>query len=350
VTKLKPLSEQVIVITGGSSGIGLATAKTAAAHGAKVVMAARTRPALAAAVDQINQAGGPGSASFVEADVGERAAHERIAAHALERHGRIDSWVNCAGVLVFGRLEAIPEADMRRLFETNFWGVVHGSLVAADHMRGDGGAIINIGSIESERGVPLQGIYAASKHAVKGFTEILRAELEADGAPISVTLIKPGSISSPIERHTRSYEGVEPQLPPPHYSPEEAARVILRAAERPLRTAYVGGMAQIVAVASATAPKLVDWITETLLVSGQRSARPDRGDNLEEGMSEAQVHGVHGSGRPSLYSAAARHKAVTLAAFGAAAAGAFLLTRSSKPDRPARDEEAAGAEMPLEAV
>ena len=328
--KLKPLSEQVVVITGASSGIGLATAKLAAERGARVVLAARSREALASAVDQINQAAGPDRASFIEADVGNHEDHEKIAAFAVGRYGRIDTWVNNAGVLVFGKLEELSEADMRQLFEINFWGTVHGSLVATRHLRVEGGALINVGSLESDRGLPLQGIYAASKHAVKGFTEALRMELQAEGAPISVTLVKPGTIATPLPQHARVTGDKEPQFPPPLYSAEEAARVILSAAEKPMREAYVGGAARLFGSLAAVAPKAVDWISEKFLMPGQISERPvTPTNNLHQGQAEAETAGEARAdpGRPSLYSVAARNPVATVAVAGGIAAGAFLLTR-----------------------
>lgn len=330
--RLKPISEQVVVVTGGSSGIGLATARLAAARGASVVIASRTRAALAQAVDEINQAG-PGRASFVVADVCRREDHEKIAAHAIERHGRIDTWVNNAGVLVFGRLDETGEGDMRRLFDTNFWGMVHGSLVAAAHLRAAGGALINVGSLESDRGVPLQGIYSASKFAVKGFTEVFRTELEAAGAPISVTLVKPAAIGTPLPQHAKSYARDDPLLPPPLYAPEEAARMIVFAAERPARTVYVGGAARVLGVAAAVAPRLTDWMSETLLIPLQRSERRSTpGDNLVQGRSEAKVRGDTGSRmvRPSLYSLAARHPALAWGLAGGVAGGALLWARARR--------------------
>src|SRR4029079_1622040 len=103
-------------------------------------------------------------------------------------------WVNNAGTSIFGKLEEISEDDHRRLFDINFWGLVSGSLVAAKHLRRRGGAIINLGSVASDNALPLQGMYSATKHAIKAFTDALRMELEAEGAPVSVTLIKPTSI------------------------------------------------------------------------------------------------------------------------------------------------------------
>lgn len=333
--KLKPVSQQVIVITGASSGIGLATAKMAARKGAKVVLAARSRDALAEAVDTIRQPGG--EAAFVVADVGIRGDVEKIAAEAVERFGGFDSWINDAGVMLWGKIGDVPEEDMRRLFETNFWGLVHGSEVAVAHLSGKGGALINIGSVESDRAFPLQGIYAASKHAVKGFTDALRMELEADDVPISVTLVKPASIGTPLPQHSRDYTGLEPKLPPPVYAPEEVAATILRACERPVRDAFVGGAGRVMSGLGHRAPRIADWVSEKFLLPMQYGDRPaSPGDNLYERKAEAQVYGDHQGSliRPSVYSRAARNPLATLAFAGAAAFGfgAMLWSRSRRRD------------------
>ena len=323
--KLKPVSEQVIVITGASSGIGLATAKLAAQRGAKVVLNARTREALAEAVDQIKYAGG--DAVFVEADVSKAEDFEKIAAVAIDRFGRIDTWVNNAGVGIWGMIDEVSEADMRQLFETNFWGVVHGSQTAVKYLRDKGGAIINVGSLTSDRALPVQGIYSASKHAVKGFTEALRTELASEGVPISVTLIKPASIGTPMPQHVKDLHPQEANFPPPIYAPEEVARTILHAAEYPVRDAFIGSGARMMSILEGIAPRLLDWIGATFLVPAQFGRKPATStDNLHSGQSEALVRGDHQGStiRPSLYTKAARHPAMTLTAAGAAAAGVGL--------------------------
>jgi len=187
--KLKSLDQQVMVITGASSGIGLCTAEAAAKKGAKVVLAARSEKTLQEVVERINASGG--EAIAVTADVSDRQQCENIAQQAVARFGRIDTWVNNAGLAIYGRLDEVSEEDNRRLFDINFWGVVDGSLTALPHLKAaGGGALINLGSEVSEAAVPLLGMYAASKHSVKGFTDSLRIEIErVDQLPISITLI-----------------------------------------------------------------------------------------------------------------------------------------------------------------
>src|SRR4051794_21787345 len=124
---LKPIEAQVIVITGASSGIGLATAVRAARQGARVVLAARNPDGLAKAERRL---AADGRVATVTADVGLRTDVERIVEAAQSRFGGFDTWVNNAGVTLWGRLDEVPEEDHRRLFETNFWGMVHGTLAA----------------------------------------------------------------------------------------------------------------------------------------------------------------------------------------------------------------------------
>lgn len=327
--RLKPVAEQVIVITGASSGIGLATAQAAARRGAKVVLAARSDEALETAVQEITARGG--EALSVHCDVGDRAQVEAIARAAVERFGRIDTWVNNAGVGIWARIEELPEADMRRLFDTNFWGVVNGSLAAIPHLEAQGGALINVGSMTSDRAFPLQGVYSASKHAVKGFTDALRMELEERGALVSVTLIKPASIGTPMPQHVKNYTGQEAKFPPPVYAPEEVAAAILHAAERPVRDLFVGSSAHTSSALGQVAPRLLDRISERLLIKAQKAPRPPTPtDNLHHGQAEAKVRGDHAGSmiRPSLYTRARLHPSMTsavvggvaLAALGAAAA------------------------------
>lgn len=235
---LKKLAEQVIVITGASSGIGLVTARMAAKEGAKLVLASRSEEALRQLCAEITQSGG--QAIYVVADVSQQADVQQIAQAAQAKFGGYDTWVNNAGVSIYGKLEQVPIEDMRKLFETNFWGLVYGSLEAAKHLKTKGGAIINVGSILSDVTAILQTIYSASKHAVKGFNDGLRMELEMDGAPVSVTLIQPSSIDTPYTVHAKNYLDREAKHGPPAYAPETVARAILHAAGTSERDIVVG--------------------------------------------------------------------------------------------------------------
>ncbi|HEX4610193.1 MAG TPA: SDR family oxidoreductase, partial [Urbifossiella sp.] len=202
-TKLKKIQDQVVVVTGASSGIGLATAELLAGKGAAVVLAARSDETLGEVVGRIAAAGG--KAVAVPCDVTDRAQVDRLAAAAVEKFGRIDTWVNNAGLGLWGRLDETPEADARKLFDVNFWGLVNGCLAALPHLKTQGGALINVGSEVSEAYAPLQGMYVATKHAVKGYTDCLRVEIEeVDKAPVSITLIQPGATDTPFPQHARN--------------------------------------------------------------------------------------------------------------------------------------------------
>jgi len=267
--KLKKLEDQVMVITGATSGIGLATARRAAQRGARVVLCSRNEPELRDAVRDIEQSGG--TARFAVADVSRPDDVERLASVAIEEFGGLDTWVNNAGVSFYGRLTEVAIEDMRQLFEVNFWGTVYGSRAAVARMRGGGGSLINIGSIASDRAIPLQGAYSASKHAIKGFTDALRMELEEEEAPISVTLIKPSAIDTPYFEHAKNYMEVEPKPPAPVYAPDVVAGAILRAAEHPVRDIIVGGGGRLLTAVGATLPRFTDYYMERTMFGSQRS-------------------------------------------------------------------------------
>ncbi len=271
---LKQVSEQVIVVTGASSGIGLATALEAAKLGARVVLAARSQRTLQEIVTRIHEAGG--EATFVVADVARREDVERIAEVAIEKFGRIDTWVNNAGVSAYGRLDQVKEHDARRIFDVNFWGVVHGCMVALPYLRDGGGALINVGSEVSEAVAPLQGIYSASKHAVKGYTDTLRIELLAENEQrVSITLIQPTAVDTPFPQHARNYMTEEPKLPSPQIDPEDVARAILKAAQEPERDVKVGGTAVLKTAIAKVLPNLADKMG-TKMIEQQIADEPAR--------------------------------------------------------------------------
>ncbi len=293
---LKPIDKQVIVITGASSGIGLATAEAAAARGALLVVSARSEETLARLTSRL----GAHRTAYVVADVSSREDVERIAATAISRFGGIDTWVNNAGVAIYGRLDEVTDRDNRRLFDINFWGVVNGSLVALEHLKHKGGALINVGSEVSDAVVPLQGMYATSKHAVKGFTDALRLEVEViDKAPVSITLIQPTAVNTPYPQHARNYMAKEPKLPSPQIEASQVAAAILEAATHPRRDVKVGLMAKLNTALSKILPRVADRLSAKL-ADKQTYDEPPRNPlgTLFEPGETGRVHGSGPSRRP----------------------------------------------------
>ena len=334
-SRTRKLSDQVWVITGGSSGIGRTTARMAAERGARVVLASRDAEDLREAVKEIQDAGG--EATFVVCDVADMEAVQGVAETALRTYGRIDTWFNNAGVSVYGRVVDVPVEDARRVFDTNYWGVVNGSLVAIQHLHEEGGVLLNMGSLASQRSLPLQGHYAATKQAVRAFTSALRMELEHDDVPISVTLIEPGAIDTPYPQHARSYLPREPKHPPPVYGPEPVARAVLHCAENPRREILIGGAARALVAMGRHMPRMTDRYMEATMFEGQMRDNgsphgrtdslysPHPGDAAERGDQPGRIR------RTSAYTQAALHPLISLGSAAAvlaiAATGTFLARR-----------------------
>lgn len=300
--KLKALKDQVMVITGATSGIGLETAREAAKAGAKLVLAARNEDVLKQVVEDIKSEGGV--ALYVVADVGVREDVERIAMVAKKVYEGFDTWINNAGVDMWGKAEDITEEDARRLFDTNFWGMVNGSLVALPVLKKRGGALINVASVAADVPYPLQSFYVASKHALKGFTNSLRMEVMHDQDPVSISLIKPAAISTPLLLSARYYTEKQPWFPPPRYSPKEVTLAILKAATSPVRDIYVGGVAAGMAMFSRFAPRVADRIFARTMVRASQHDNPGqpRSGNMYESMAEGVVsEDDAGKPRPSVY-------------------------------------------------
>jgi NAD(P)-dependent dehydrogenase (short-subunit alcohol dehydrogenase family) len=329
----RPLQEQVVVITGASSGIGRETARQLVARGAKVVLAARNDIAMHVATQTMPQAAE--RTLIVPTDVSVWPEVERLAAAAVERFGRIDTWVNDAALFYDGPVETMTVEDMNRVIQVNLMGQMHGVKAVLPYMMREGqGVIINVSSVEGVRGIPLQAAYAASKHGVKGFTEAFRLELARDHPDIHITLVLPASINTPFFDHGRSALGVKPRPIPPVYEPRAVAEAIVFAAEHPRRDIYIGP-GRGVAAMQGLAPALVDWLMmrRSLIFKVQRSDQPDDGrDNFSAHM-PADTYSIQGAwdnmsmGTSLVTNQFELHPWRRHVAVAVAAIGAMMLTR-----------------------
>ena len=255
-----------------------------------------------------------------------------LADETIKAFGGFDTWVNNAGLGIFGRLEQVSDEDHQRLFQVNFWGLVYGTQIASAHLKPKGGAIINLGSVVSDVAFPVQGMYCASKHAIKGFTDAFRMELEEARAPVSVTLIKPASIDTPFRVHAKNYLVEEPTLPPPVYQPEDVADAILYAAEHGGRDYYIGGGGKLMSSLNKHIPAAIDWLASRMgsMESSGPPSRPREG-SLHAVAVDGDVHGNPTSMvRRSVYTRTQTHPLTSAALIALVGVAALAISSSAK--------------------
>ena len=271
--------DDVVVITGGSAGIGRAAALAFARAGAKVAVLARGADRVQQTCAEIAAAGG--SALGVALDVADAAAVE-AAAERIERElGPITVWVNNAMVTAYAPLVEMSADEVRRITEVTYLGTVHGTLAALKRMRArDRGTIVQVGSALAYRSIPLQSAYCAAKAAVRGLTDALRSELIRERSRVHVTMLQLSAFNTPQFDWARNRMPKRPQPVPPIFQPEVAARVIVRAAEQPRREWWVGWPAVQAILSSRLVPGLGDRIGARRAWDGQQSDEPATGDRL----------------------------------------------------------------------
>jgi NAD(P)-dependent dehydrogenase (short-subunit alcohol dehydrogenase family) len=279
----RPLSEQVVVVTGASSGIGRETAVALGRRGAAVVLAARSATELRSVAGEVTAAGG--AAVAVPTDVSDFAQVERLGRTATDHFGRLDAWVNNAAVSVYGTVEDTPVGELEQVIRVDLLGAIYGMKVAAPLLaRHGGGVLVNVASVLGRLSVPLQAAYCAAKHGVIGFGDALRLELARAGTGVAVCTVLPSSIDTPFFSHARArLGGRAPQPLPPAYDPRAVADAVVRLCERPQRDVIVGGAGRLFVLLRDLSPALLDW----LLLAGDGGARlqtsddPKTGDTLD---------------------------------------------------------------------
>ncbi len=268
-----PASAGVVVITGGSSGIGRCTANLFSRQGWRVGLIARGWAGLDAAREELEWAGG--QAEAVAADVADAQAVEDAADELEALLGPIGVWVNCAGNGVFGRFLTVPNREFRRVTDVTYHGTVNGTRAALRKMLPrDRGAIINVCSGIAHHGMPLLSSYSGAKHAVRGFTDSIRGELRQDGSNVRISLIYPPAVNTPFFSHAVTHMEKPPRPMKPVYQPELVARAVVRAAAKPRRRVQIGSVTKLFGVVSALAPGLIDQAVKRLGYAGQMTDCP----------------------------------------------------------------------------
>jgi NAD(P)-dependent dehydrogenase (short-subunit alcohol dehydrogenase family) len=238
----KPLSEQVVVVTGASSGLGRAVARGAAARGARLVLTARGEDGLDACVREAQAFGT--EAIGVPADCAVQDEVGRVVEQAVDRFGRIDTYIANAIVTVYAETYRYEPDELRRIMDVNFFGQVYGYWAALPHLRESRGTFLSVQSALAYRGIPLQGGYCASKAALRNFFESARVELAKEQSGVAVSVVLPGAINTPQFDRDRQKIGKQPQPVPPIYQPEPFADAVLHCCERPVRELPIGWGAQ----------------------------------------------------------------------------------------------------------
>jgi len=293
------------------------------------VIIARSEKGLEAAAERIRAEGG--RCDTISADVSCREDVRAAVEEVIARHGGFDTWVSNAGVGAYAKLEELSDADHRRLFDTNYWGVVHCATEALPHLKQNGGALITTGSIASQMPAPVLSSYTASKYAVKGYIDSLRLELIHEKAPVSVTLIQPSGINTPFSEHALNRMDDRAKVPPPVCSPDIVARAICRAAEHPTRDMIVGGGGRAMTLFARLLPGLAAQVFARAFfataLDKDRPKRPEGSGGFDRGGGTGEIYGDQAMRRTSLYTMLRARPLTSLAGVAIAAGVASLVLR-----------------------
>ena len=287
-------NERVVVVTGGTAGVGRATVRELARRGASVGILARGVEGLDAARDEVEALGA--RALAIRTDVASPADVESATEWIESELGPIDAWVNNAMVSVFSPIRSTTAEEFRRVTEVTYLGVVHGTLAALRRMLPrDSGVIVQVGSALAYRSIPLQAAYCAAKHAVAGFTDSLRSELIHDRSGVQVTMVQLPALNTPQFDWVRSRLPQRAQPVPPIYQPEVAARAVVHLAAHPRSRMWVGESTFGTILGNRVAAGLLDRYLARTGYDGQQTEdapRPEIGDNLWHPVEGDQ--GAHG--------------------------------------------------------
>jgi NAD(P)-dependent dehydrogenase (short-subunit alcohol dehydrogenase family)/uncharacterized protein YndB with AHSA1/START domain len=268
------LRDRRVLVTGGSSGIGLASAEALASEGARVVLLARGEEGLAKAAGRLRDQGA--DVQTVAADVSDRESLTGAVVEATRGLGGLDLLVCAAAGLSFGRFVDVPPEDFDATLATVLGGGVDTIRAALPALERSGGAIVVVGSVAARMPLPTLSAYTAAKHGLAGFIDCLRLELDEAGSSVDVSLINPGAVDTPLWSHLESATGLLPPTPPGLYSAQAIAAAVLEASRRPRPERTVGGFAALQVAAFSTVRRPTEAALKSLarlaLSAGDRRA------------------------------------------------------------------------------
>jgi NAD(P)-dependent dehydrogenase (short-subunit alcohol dehydrogenase family) len=316
--------QEVVVITGASAGIGRAAVRQFARRGARIALIARDTERLEAARAEAERLGAP-QAIAISADMADHAQVEAAAERAERELGPIDIWVNNAMATVFAPFADIAPEDFRRVTDVTYHGFVWGTMAALKRMRPrDRGTIVQVSSALAYRSIPLQSPYCGAKHAIKGFTQSVRTELEHERSNIHIAVVDMPGVNTPQFEWCKTTLTHHPKPIGTVFQPEVAARAIWWAAHARRAEICVGAPTLSTVLAEKFVPRLLDLYLARKGVSGQQGPQPlpaDRPDNLWHPVpGPYAAHGTfdEGASTRSLQLWATTHRTWLLAGMGAA--------------------------------
>lgn len=259
----KKLAGKTVVITGASSGAGRAIALEFARSGAELILAARIEQALKEVAEECGKLGG--NALTVITDVTDPVAMKNLAQAALDYNGKIDVWLNNAGVLAAGAIDETPIEIHDQVVQVNLLGYMHGAAAAVPIFKRQGyGILINNISVGGWFPVPYAVGYSASKFGLRGFSEALRGELH-QWKDIHVCDLYPAFLDTPGIQHAANYTGRYIKPAPPVYDPQRVARAAVGLATNPKGSKTIGSAATFLKLAHAIFPRLSRTITASVI-------------------------------------------------------------------------------------
>jgi len=282
----RKIQDAVVVITGASSGIGRAAAHEFARRGATLAITARDKPSLEKTADECREMGA--TVLVLPADVTDEGEVKAVARQVIEKHGRIDVWVNNAAVILFGRIEDTPYKEYRRVIETNLLGYIHGARAVIPHFREQGsGTLINVSSAYGKNAAPYLSAYSASKFGIVGLGESLRMELR-DAPGVRVCTVLPATIDTALFQHAANYTGRSVRALEPIHRVEKAAKAIVRLVEHPRREVAVGCFRRPLGAMHSLAPGLAERTMSRTVEKGHffDASAPATSGNIDRPMPE----------------------------------------------------------------